>query len=70
MTFQIGDTVKFKSGGPVMTVAATDAGEKGDQIRCEWFDTEGKPQHKLCVPDVLKPAVPPDEEEPPGMIVG
>ena len=33
--FKRGDTVKLKSGGPVMTVASAD---KEDQVTCQWFD--------------------------------
>ena len=34
-TFNIGDLVELKSGGPVMTVYSVSRG--GDHVTCEWF---------------------------------
>ncbi len=36
--FKVGDTVRLKSGGPSMTVAAHE--EDIDLIICQWFDGE------------------------------
>ena len=36
MDFKIGDVVKLKSGGPLMTVNGT----KGDDVWCRWFGGE------------------------------
>lgn len=34
MNFKSGDTVKLKSGGPVMTIKWIN----GDEVACAWFD--------------------------------
>jgi uncharacterized protein YodC (DUF2158 family) len=41
--FEIGDTVRLKSGGPLMTVKIA---EYDDDTRCTWFDTSNKPQEQ------------------------
>lgn len=38
MSFEVGDTVILKSGGPVMTV--TYVGREG-KVDCTWFNKEG-----------------------------
>lgn len=37
MSFQDGDVVQLKSGGPEMTVQGT-TNEFGHKIHCQWFD--------------------------------
>ncbi len=37
-TFNAGDVVRLKSGGPKMTVLA----ENNQTIECQWFDRNGK----------------------------
>ncbi len=32
-SFEVGDTVRLKSGGPLMTISWIDE----DEVRCEWF---------------------------------
>ncbi|MFA5849925.1 MAG: DUF2158 domain-containing protein [Bacteroidales bacterium] len=32
--FKVGDTVKLKSGGPIMTINEIN----GNEISCQWFD--------------------------------
>jgi uncharacterized protein YodC (DUF2158 family) len=43
---QIGDIVKLKSGGPIMTV--TDVWTDGNTIAVMWFDEQGS--HTLYMP--------------------
>lgn len=42
MSFQAGDTVSLKSGGPLMTISRNSSDITGeiihDQFVCEWFD--------------------------------
>ena len=44
MAFQIGDTVRLKSGGPLMTVDNIDVGDDTEAtVTCIWFEeTESK----------------------------
>jgi uncharacterized protein YodC (DUF2158 family) len=41
--FKPGDTVRLKSGGPLMTVHSI---ESHGAIWCEWFDQKNQPQGK------------------------
>jgi uncharacterized protein YodC (DUF2158 family) len=38
--FKVGDTVRLKSGGPLMTVTAVDTQDQ--KIWCSWFDKANK----------------------------
>jgi len=38
MIFQLGDTVRLKSGGPIMTVSAID----DSTVECTWFGADGE----------------------------
>ena len=49
MNFKVGDTVRFKSGGPLMTVIQLE----GDKVRCQWFD-DNKPVAQLFVAAALE----------------
>ena len=40
--FEPGDTVRLKSGGPLMTIKTT----TNDDAWCEWFDDKKMPQGK------------------------
>ncbi len=53
MTFNVGDVVQLKSGGPSMTVVLLDA--RG--VCCNWFDG-GTLLQGTFSPDALRPAVP------------
>jgi uncharacterized protein YodC (DUF2158 family) len=35
-TFKVGQTVKLKSGGPLMTIDSIN----GEEATCEWFDSK------------------------------
>lgn len=49
--FNIGDTVKLRSGGPEMTVGArTDKGK----YECHWFSKEGKVEWHSFKPEMIK----------------
>jgi uncharacterized protein YodC (DUF2158 family) len=48
--FKAGDTVKLKSGGPLMTVMQL---QNDGDVWCEWFDKSDKPQGKSFPPHSL-----------------
>jgi uncharacterized protein YodC (DUF2158 family) len=47
--FKPGDTVRLKSGGPLMTIAHV----RPDEVWCEWFDDKEAPQSKGFKPTSL-----------------
>jgi uncharacterized protein YodC (DUF2158 family) len=49
--FKPGDTVRLKSGGPLMTVAEI---EENDFVRCAWFDDKRLPQDKAFLEAILE----------------
>lgn len=61
--FKKGDTVRLKSGGPIMTVSREPvAGETGirAQYGCDWF-RGANAETKSFEPDVLEAAQPPGD---------
>ncbi len=59
--FKIGDTVRLKSGGPLMTVAAiTQVSEQeisgGVSVRCQWMGNANKQESGSFHPDTLMEA--------------
>ena len=47
MELHVGDVVRLKSGGPEMTVyeypiKLIDGGENPKEVKCQWFDNDGK----------------------------
>ena len=51
-TFNVGDVVQLKSGGPKMTVTAV-PDERGPTVGCVWFD--GKTQvHGMFPPETVE----------------
>jgi len=45
----IGETVRLRSGGPIMTILAHGGNKyEGWTSTCMWFDADGK--HVICVP--------------------
>ena len=55
MSFQIGDTVELKSGGPAMTIASLDSSMGVLSAHCLWFDRNGNIQHHFYSATSLKP---------------
>ena len=52
--FSIGDTVRLKSGGPLMTVEKTFSLEDGEtRVRCKWFDDKNQSHAEAFVPGML-----------------
>lgn len=49
--FKAGDTVRLKSGGPLMTVSDVDS---GGYVTCEWFDDKNAPQRRSFVTATLE----------------
>lgn len=48
MALEVGDTVRLKSGGPLMTVETT--GYENGDVRCIWFnENEDKDDPKMRV---------------------
>jgi len=52
-TFKIGDSVRLKSGGPVMSISAPVAGFPG-RWDCAWFDQHHVLQHGRFHQDMLE----------------
>lgn len=52
-SFNIGDTVILKSGGPAMTVYLVEA----NQVYAQWFDSSGAVKKETYHPGVLDQAV-------------
>jgi uncharacterized protein YodC (DUF2158 family) len=43
-SFQVGDTVELKSGGPTMTIARLESEMGVLRAHCQWFDRNGTAQ--------------------------
>jgi uncharacterized protein YodC (DUF2158 family) len=52
MTIKVGDTVRLRSGGPIMTVEALDVDE---QVICTWFEGTKKKHDRFALA-TLEPA--------------
>ncbi|MCJ8211705.1 DUF2158 domain-containing protein [Mucilaginibacter sp. RS28] len=50
--FNIGDQVRLKSGGPVMTVDSID--DNTSRLVCVWFDSKKVFQHAKFIADTLE----------------
>lgn len=54
MSFKIGDVVKLKGGGPLMTVTGTSVGaDRPTLFTCNWFDKENREQGSAYPADAL-----------------
>ena len=53
MSFTVGDVVKLKSGGPLMTVLSID--EAAHRVVCQWFDKSEARQAEFP-PETLRAA--------------
>jgi uncharacterized protein YodC (DUF2158 family) len=54
MSFNVGDVVKLRSGGPLMTTTGTSVGPDRPMLfTCEWFDRDGHLQHGSFPADAL-----------------
>ena len=47
-SFEVGKTVRLKSGGSLMTIISVGRGMKveGQAARCAWIDTKGQPHEQ------------------------
>ncbi|KJK14710.1 YodC family protein [Pseudomonas sp. 2(2015)] len=56
MTFEIGDVVIMKSGGPAMTVVNlyNDEHSGRPQVRCSWFNSAEALQYQSFIPEALR----------------
>jgi len=48
MAFKAGETVRLKSGGPLMTVSGMTKGDE-PKVICDWFDDKNSLQHGAFV---------------------
>jgi uncharacterized protein YodC (DUF2158 family) len=55
MSFQIGDTVELKSGGPLMTISRLESEMGVLRAHCQWFDRNGTAQQYFYSVTSLKP---------------
>lgn len=64
-TFEVGDIVILKSGGPPMTVTETWEDDGVEMARCSWFLRNGKREEDVfpCA-TIRKPKMPVDSELP------
>lgn len=64
MSFKVGDTVRLKSGGPVMTVIYLyTRAEQDYNIVCGWFDNTGNMRDYSFNDEIIVPAEPFDQEK-------
>ncbi len=55
MTFKVGDLVKLKSGGPMMTVTRVDSFGIRTIVRCTWFADSKKEQGEFPPEALVSP---------------
>ena len=58
LSFQIGDTVELKSGGPAMTIARLESEMGVLRAHCQWFDGNGTAQQYFYSVTSLKAVAP------------
>lgn len=54
MSFNKGDTVRLKSGGPTMTVENIQTIKGNVVIICTWFDKDNKYNSRPFTPEILE----------------
>lgn len=55
MAFKVGETVRLKSGGPLMTVTGFGKDAKGtERVNCSWFDKTNSEQTATFPPDAIE----------------
>jgi len=55
-SFSVGDTVRLKSGGPLMTIEKIGNDESNaPRVWCVWFDDKNKQQRGGFRPEALQP---------------
>ena len=62
---KVGDVVRLKSGGPLMTVSGHNNGALNDYIGCIWFETGADMVHVLrvdCFPPTCLDVYEPDNK--------
>ena len=53
-SFNVGDTVRLKSGGPRMTVESLEQFDGMDTVSCVWFDEKNEVQRQTFPADIVE----------------
>jgi uncharacterized protein YodC (DUF2158 family) len=61
--FQVGDLVRMRSGGPVLTVTTVLADSEPPEVCVMWFESRGRPHFYYLKAIALEPAEPEASEQ-------